>query len=146
MNNGEMLKLCDERLPLKCKRGLGGKGKFLLKYRRVNIHWEILLIVCNKNKKHFSFGLFSAYTWAQYVTNWQDFSSEAVYMHLKAHNNVQQWCFSHLSFCNFNDLLSQNGHRFVILCIWIAGIHQRISANTGLWQLPNVSSAFKQTK
>ena len=50
-------------------------------------------------------------------------------MHLKAHKIVQQGVFSFFISCNFDDQLSRNFHRFVILCIcWD-------SENTGLWQL-----------
>ena len=38
--------------------------------------------------------------------------------------------------CDFDDQSSQNVHRLVMLCIWW---------DTGLWQLPNMSSAFKCT-
>ena len=60
----------------------------------------------------------------------------------KAHKFVWRGCFflpllSH----NFNDQLSSNFHRFVILCIcW-----DTASEKTGLWQLPIVASGFKQT-
>ena len=39
--------------------------------------------------------------------------------HLKAHTYVQQGCFFFLSFfsCAFDDQLSPNFHRFVILCL-----------------------------
>ena len=41
---------------------------------------------------------------------------------------------------NFDDQLSSNFHRFVILCIcW-----DTQSEKTGLWQLPKVSNVFKQ--
>ena len=51
------------------------------------------------------------------------------------------WVFFLSSFsCNFNGQLNPNLHKFVMLCIcW-----DTPSENTGLWQLPNVSSAFKQ--
>ena len=54
---------------------------------------------------------------------------DAIFRDLKAHK------FS----CNFDDQLSPKFHKFIILCIcWDAP-----SENTGLKQLPKVSSAFK---
>ncbi len=48
-------------------------------------------------------------------------------------------CFLSLFSCNFDDQLSPNFHRFVILCIcW-----NTPSEDTGLWQLPKVYPAFK---
>ena len=49
--------------------------------------------------------------------------------------------FLSLFSCNFDDQLSQNFHRFVSLCIcW-----DTLSEDSGLWQLPKVSSVFKRT-
>ena len=61
--------------------------------------------------------------------------------HLKAHNFVWQWCFFLLLLsCNLDDHLRLNFYRCDILCIcW-----DTPSEKTGLWQLPIVSSAFKQ--
>ena len=61
--------------------------------------------------------------------------------HLNAHNFMWQGCFflSLLS-RNFDDRLSSNFHRFVILCIcWDT---QTVKAS--LWQLSIVSTAFRQ--
>ena len=44
------------------------------------------------------------------------------------------------SFSFFDVQLSPNFHRLVILFLW----RETSSENTGLWHLPNVSSAFKQ--
>ena len=43
--------------------------------------------------------------------------------------------FLSLFLCNFDDQLRQNFHRLIILCI---------CENTGLWQIPNVSSAWRE--
>ena len=60
-------------------------------------------------------------------------------MHLKAHKVKQQGFFPALVSCKLDDKLSPNVHRFVILSIcW-----DTPSEKTGRWQLPNVSSAFK---
>ena len=59
--------------------------------------------------------------------------------HLKAHNFVWQGCFF-LSLSYFDDQLSLNFQRFVILCIcW-----DTPTVKTSLWQLPIVSSVFKK--
>ena len=60
--------------------------------------------------------------------------------HLNAHNSVWKGCFL-LSLLSrtFDDRLSSNFHRLVILCIcW-----DTPSEKTGLWQVPIVSSVFK---
>ena len=60
--------------------------------------------------------------------------------HLNAHNFVWQGCFlvSLLS-RKFDDRLSSNFHRFVILCIcW-----DTPTVKASLWHLPIVSTAFK---
>ena len=58
---------------------------------------------------------------------------------------VQQGCFFFfpLFFCNFDDQLSLHFQGFVILCIMLGSGWDIPSEDTGLWQLPNVSSAFK---
>jgi len=61
--------------------------------------------------------------------------------HLNAHRTSWQACFflSLLS-RDFDDRLSSNFHRFVILCIrW-----DTPTVKASLWQLPIVSSAFKK--
>ena len=59
----------------------------------------------------------------------KDFWPEAFNSYLEAHYFVQQGCFFLSLFsCNFNDQLSPNFHRLVILCIcW-----DTPSENTGL--------------
>ena len=49
--------------------------------------------------------------------------------------------FSSLLSCNFDDQLSQKFPRFLILCKCL----DTLSENTGLWQLPKVSSALYNT-
>ena len=64
--------------------------------------------------------------------------------HLTAHNFVWKGVFFlPLLSRNFDDQLSLNFNRFVILCIlcW-----DTLSEKTGLWQLPKVSSVFKLIK
>ena len=90
-----------------------------------------------------------------YKTLWETAPSEVPYFsekevvsriwgleinHLNAHNFVWQGCFL-LSFLsrNFDDWLSSNFHRLVILCVcWDTPTVKAI-----LWQLPIVSTAFK---
>ena len=65
-----------------------------------------------------------------------------IIMHLKAHKVVQRGCFFlELFSCNFDDQLSPNVHRFVILglCIMMGYTKWEYC----LWQWPKVSSAFK---
>ena len=61
----------------------------------------------------------------------------------KAHNLVWKgWFFLSLLSRNFDDRLSWNFHRFVILCIcW-----DTASEKTGRWQLPIVSTVFKTNR
>ena len=61
--------------------------------------------------------------------------------HQKAHNFVWQGCFFlSLISRNFDDRLSSNFHRFVILCIcW-----DTPTVEASLWQLPIVSTAFNE--
>ena len=75
----------------------------------------------------------------KYLNLLQGLSWVLEFKHLKAHNLWDKVLFLPLFSRNFNDQLSSNVHRFVILCIcW-----DTPSENTGLWQLPKVSSAFK---
>ena len=64
--------------------------------------------------------------------------------HLKAHNFVWPWCHKSVFFPlisrNFDDRLNSNFHRFVMLCM----LWDTPTVNTSLWQLPIVSSVFKQ--
>ena len=46
----------------------------------------------------------------------KDFRPEALYSHMKAHKLVQQGWFLFFFFCNFDDQLSPNCHRFVTVC------------------------------
>ena len=61
--------------------------------------------------------------------------------HLNAHNFVWQgWFFCLLLSRKFDDRLSSNFHRFVILCIcW-----DTPTVKASLWQLPIVSTAFNE--
>ena len=52
-----------------------------------------------------------------------------------------QWCFFSFISLNFDDQLSSNVYRFVILCILFRDTQ---AEKTGLWQLPIVSSVFKR--
>ena len=63
----------------------------------------------------------------------KDFWSAALFRHLKAHKFVQKGCFVVLY--SLWRTIESKFHRFVI--------QHTPSENTGLWQLPKVSSAFK---
>ena len=53
---------------------------------------------------------------------------------------MQKGCFFlSLFFCNFDEQLSKNFHRFVTLCICWGSPNEK----TGLWKLPKVSRVFK---
>ena len=58
------------------------------------------------------------------------------------HNNLcNKGVFNELFSCNVDDRLSPSFHIFAILCI----MWDTPSENTGLWQLPKVSIAFKSS-
>ena len=72
--------------------------------------------------------------------NWKLQLKPFHYASESTHISLCNMCvFLLLFFCKLGDQLSPNFHRFVILCeCW-----DTPSKNTGLWQLPNVSSGFK---
>ena len=75
--------------------------------------------------------------WSNVVFEKNDFRPEAFLRHLKAHKVVQQGVFSIIIFINLNNLLSQIFTDFNFCILWVTP-----SEDTGLWQLPNVSSAY----